>query len=106
MRRARVMVLAIALTAAVGAAWIARNIVSAPREVETVEKTIGATDVLVAATGINLGDSVRGDDLKWQQWPVDGVTPGLITRSARPNAPTELSGAVARAPFITGEPIK
>ena len=100
------MVLAIAFTAALGAAWIAKTIVSGPREVETVEKTVGATDVLVAATAINLGDSVRGDDLKWQQWPVEGVTPGLITRNARPDAPTELSGAVARAPFIAGEPIK
>ena len=106
MRKARVMVLAIAFTAALGAAWIAKKIVSGPREVETVEKTVGATDVLVAATAINLGDSVRGDDLKWQQWPVEGVTPGLITRNARPDAPTELSGAVARAPFIAGEPIK
>ena len=106
MRRARVMVLAIAFTAAVGAAWVAKRIVSGPREVETVEKTVGATDVLVAATDINLGDSVRADDLKWQQWPVEGVTPGLITRNAQPNAPTSLSGAVARAPFIAGEPIK
>ena len=79
---------------------------SGPREVETVEKTVGATDVLVAANDINLGDSVRADDLKWQQWPVEGVTPGLITRSAEPDAPTQLSGAVARAPFIAGEPIK
>ena len=106
MRRARVIVLAIAFTAAIGAAWVAKKIVSGPREVETVEKTVGATDVLVAATDINLGDSVRADDLKWQQWPVEGVTPGLITRNAKPDAPTELSGAVARAPFIAGEPIK
>ena len=106
MRRARVMVLAIAFTAAVGAAWVAKKIVSGPREVETVEKTVGATDVLVAATDINLGDSVRANDLKWQQWPVEGVTPGLITRNAQPDAPTALSGAVARAPFIAGEPIK
>jgi pilus assembly protein CpaB len=106
MKRARVMVLGIALTAALGAAWIAKKIVSGPREVETVEKTVGATDVLVAATAINLGDSVRADDLKWQQWPVEGVTPGLITRSAQPDAPSQLSGSVARAPFIAGEPIK
>ena len=78
----------------------------APPQVETVEKTVGATDVLVAATNINLGDSVRGEDLKWQEWPVAGVTPGLITRDAQPDAPTKLSGAVARAPFIVGEPIK
>ena len=100
------MVLAVALTAALGAAWLAKKIVSGPREIETVEKTVGATDVLVAATNINLGNSVRGNDLKWQQWPVEGVTPGLITRNARPDAPTELTGAVARAPFIAGEPIK
>jgi pilus assembly protein CpaB len=106
MKRARVVVLAIAFTAALGAAWIAKKIVSGPREVQQVEKTVGATDVLVAATNINLGDSVRADDLKWQQWPVEGVTPGLITRDAQPDAPTNLSGAVARAPFIAGEPIK
>jgi len=106
MKRARVVVLAIAFTAALGAAWIAKKIVSGPREVETVEKTVGATDVLVAASNINLGDSVRADDLKWQQWPAEGVTPGLITRDAQPDAPTNLSGAVARAPFIAGEPIK
>jgi pilus assembly protein CpaB len=106
MKRARVVVLAIALSAALGAAWVAKKIVGAPPKVETVEKTVGATQVLVAAGNINLGDSVRAQDLKWQQWPVEGVTPGLITRDAQPNAPTELSGAVARAPFIAGEPIK
>jgi pilus assembly protein CpaB len=99
-------VLAIAFTAALGAAWVAKRVVSGPRQVETVEKTVGATDVLVAANDINLGDSVRADDLKWQQWPVEGITPGLITRGAQPDAPTSLSGAVARAPFISGEPIK
>jgi pilus assembly protein CpaB len=106
MKRARVVVLAIACTAALGAAWIAKKIVSGPREVQQVEKTVGATDVLVASTNINLGDSVRADDFKWQEWPSAGVTPGLITREADPEAPNKLSGAVARAPFIAGEPIK
>lgn len=106
MKRARVVVLAIAITAALGAAWIARSVVSRSPEVQHVEKTVGATDVLVAATDINLGDSVRADAFKWQQWPVEGVTPGLITKDAQPDAPSELSGAVARAPFIAGEPIK
>jgi pilus assembly protein CpaB len=106
MKRARVVVLAIAFTAALGAAWVAKTIMGGPREVETVEKTVGATDVLVAANNINLGDSVRSDDLKWQQWPAEGVTPGLITREAEPDAPSQLSGSVARAPFIAGEPIK
>ena len=106
MKRARVIVLAIAIVAALGAALIARAIVSGTPEIQQVEKTVGATDVLVASTDINLGDSVRADDFKWQQWPVEGVTPGLITKNSQPDAPAELSGAVARAPFIAGEPIK
>ncbi len=106
MKRARVVVLAIAATAALGAAFVAKKIVSGPREVREVEKTVGATDVLVAASSINLGDSVRAEDFKWQQWPVEGVTPGLITKTSQPDAPTSLAGAVARAPFIQGEPIK
>ena len=40
----------------------------------------GATDVSGRLDNINLGDSVTGEDLKWQQWPVEGITPGLITR--------------------------
>jgi pilus assembly protein CpaB len=107
MKRARVIVLAIAGSAALGAALIARAVISSPPpEVQRVEKTVGATDVLVAAANINLGDSVRAADFKWQQWPVEGVTPGLITKESQPDAPSELSGAVARAPFIAGEPIK
>ena len=106
MKRARFIVLAIAFTAALGAALIVKEMVGAPRQVETVEKTVGATDVLVAANNINLGDTVGGGDLKWQEWPVEGVAPGLITRDAQPDAPTKLNGAVARASFIVGEPIK
>jgi pilus assembly protein CpaB len=58
MKRARIIVLAIALVAALGAAGIAKRVVSTPREVQQVEKTVGAVDVLVAARDINLGDSV------------------------------------------------
>ncbi|MGD0532816.1 MAG: hypothetical protein ABSA62_11265 [Methyloceanibacter sp.] len=42
---------------------------SRPREVQQVEKTVGAVDGLVAVNDINLGDSVRVEDLKWEQWP-------------------------------------
>ena len=105
MKRARIIVLGIALTAALGAAWMAKRMISGT-EVREVERTVGAVDVLVAARDINLGDSVGGGDVKWQQWPVEGVTPGLITKTAEPDAPQTLSGAVARATFVAGEPIK
>jgi len=105
MKRARIIVLAIAFLAALGAAWMAKRMISGT-EVREVEKTVGVVDVLVAAKDINLGDSVGGNDVKWQQWPEEGVTPGLITKTAQPDAPQTLSGAIARATFIAGEPIK
>ena len=58
MKRARVLVLAIAFTAALGAAWVAKKIVGGPRDVETVEKTVGVTDVL-AASAMRAYDQVR-----------------------------------------------
>lgn len=106
MKKGRLVVLGIAGAAALAAAWMANSIVSRPPEVKRVEKTVGATDVLVASKDIDLGDSVHADDFKWQQWPLEGVTPSLITRESQPDAPSELSGAIARAPFIAGEPIK
>jgi pilus assembly protein CpaB len=106
MKKARVIVLGIAFTAALGAAWMAKRMISTPQEVREVERTVGAADVLVAAKDINLGDSVAGDDVRWQQWPPEGITPGLITKTDQPDAPSKLSGAIARAPFIAGEPIK
>lgn len=105
MKRARIIVLGIAFTAALGAAWMAKRMISGT-EVREIEKTVGAVDVLVAAKDINLGDSVDGEDVKWQQWPVEGITPGLITKTAEPDAPQTLAGAIARATFIAGEPIK
>jgi pilus assembly protein CpaB len=105
MKRARIIVLGIAFTAALGAAWMAKRMISGT-EVREIERTVGAVDVLVAAKNINLGDSVSGGDVKWQQWPVEGVTPGLITKTDEPDAPQKLSGAIARASFIAGEPIK
>ncbi len=105
MKRARVIVLAIAVVAALGAALIARAIVSGTPEIQRVETIVGATDVLVAATDIGLGDMVQSADFKWQQWPVKAITPGLITKEQQADAPARLTGAVARAAFIAGEPI-
>jgi pilus assembly protein CpaB len=105
MKRGRIVVLGIAFTAAVGAALIARHLISSPAPVRTVEKTVGATEVLVAAKPIQLGESVNVDDLKWQQWPKDGVTPELITNTSDPTALDKFAGSLARAPLIAGEPI-
>lgn len=106
MKRARLVVLSIALAAAGGAAYVAKNLTGSPT-IRTVEvNTADTVDVLVADRHIRLGDSVRSGDLKWQSWPKQAAVPGYITRHANPEAVSKLSGAIARAPFLEGEPIK
>lgn len=108
MKRARLMVLAVAIAAAGLAAIMANRMLSAPTpEVQVVERTTFDTvDVLVAGADIRLGDSVSAGDLKWQPWPKEAAASGYITRTAEPEAQTEMAGAIARAPFLGGEPIK
>jgi len=63
-------------------------------------------DVLVAKNEIGLGQSVKPDDLQWQTWPAATASNNFITRTNRPEATKEVTGSIARAPFIAGEPIR
>jgi pilus assembly protein CpaB len=63
-------------------------------------------DILVARSDIGVGRAVRSDDLSWSPWPVRAAGPIFIRRTERPNAVEELQGAVARSPFVAGEPIR
>jgi pilus assembly protein CpaB len=106
MKRARMIVLAIAFAAAGGAAYVAKNVTGIP-QIRTVEiNTADTVQVLVANRIIRLGDSVRSKDLKWQDWPKQAAVSGYITKSNQPKAESKYSGAIARAPFLEGEPIK
>lgn len=105
MKRARMIVLAIAFAAAGGAAFVAKNMTGAPK-IRTEINTAGTLDVLVAGRHIRLGDSVRAKDLKWQTWPKQAAVAGYITKARQPKAVSRYSGAIARAPFLEGEPIK
>lgn len=73
------------------------------RIVETV--TINSVDVLVAKTEIPAAAVLDEKELIWQPWPIDAAR-GLVSRIDRPNAASELSGAVARTVIAAGEPIR
>jgi pilus assembly protein CpaB len=46
-------------------------------------------------------------DLRWQTWPaVAAAGANFIRKNVRPDAMQELAGAIARAPFSAGEPIR
>ena len=106
MNTARIVVLTIAIGAGGIAAYLASgsdNNKPAPAEPVAQMQTV---DVLVARSDIGLGQSVKPEDLQWQTWPAATASNIFIRRNERPDATTQIVGSIARAPFITGEPIR
>src|SRR3981081_4753706 len=105
MKSARLVVLAIAISARRGAAYLASG--SAPKAPapEPVAQ-LPTVDVLVAKSDIGLGHAVGPDDVQWQTWPSATASSNFIRRPDRPDATAQIAGSVARSPFIAGEPIR
>ena len=105
MYTARIVVLIIALGAGGIAAYLASGSDNKPAPAIPVAQ-LATVDVLVAKSDIGLGQSVKPEDLQWQTWPTATASSTLIRRTDRPNATTEIIGQIARAPFVSGEPIR
>ena len=103
MNTARIVVLTIAIGAGGIAAYLASGSDKPPSEPIVQLPTV---DVLVAKSDIGLGKSLTPDDLQWQTWPTATASGSFIRRTERPEAPTQILGYIARAPFIAGEPIR
>ncbi|MGE3530067.1 MAG: Flp pilus assembly protein CpaB [Methyloceanibacter sp.] len=97
--------MAIAATAGVLAFVMVRGMVNKPPVEKTVEVKVQSGDVLVARTDIGLGQITNDSLFRWQSWPKETITTGFITRDDRPDAMTQLSGSIARAPIMAGEPV-
>lgn len=105
MKTARLVVLAIAISAGGVAAYLAsgsdtKTVVAVPTP------QLPTVDVLVAKADIALGQPVGPNDVQWQTWPSATASNNFIRRSDRPDAAAELAGSIARSPFIAGEPIR
>src|SRR3984885_8924892 len=105
MYTARIVVLIIPLGAGGIAAYLASGSDNKPAPAEPVAQ-LQTVDVLVARSDIGLGQSVKPEDLQWQTWPAATASNTFIRRNERPDATTQIVGSIARAPFITGEPIR
>jgi pilus assembly protein CpaB len=108
MKAARLVVLVVAVAAGGLAALLAgRGGEEAPLPAEQKPAAqIDTVDVLVAKTDIQLGQSVSQQDMQWQMWPVAAASPAFVRRSDKPDAIEQLAGTIARAPFVSGEPIR
>src|SRR4029450_794126 len=104
MNTARLVVLTIALVAGGVAAYLASGLGDKPPPTQTV--TLQTVDVLVAKSDIGLGQTVTAEAMQWQTWPTATASNSLIRRNDRPDAPTQIAGSIARAPFIAGETIR
>ncbi len=106
MRRAQVIVLAIAVAAGGSAFFLLSRPQPGPVIVQQAAPRANTADVLVAAVEVPTGRSLGAADVKWQPWPRDGVPSGVITRSETPGGAEDVAGSIVRYGFIAGEPIR
>lgn len=106
MNAARMGVLVLAVVAAGLAALLARGLVSSG-DTSAAPKVVEAptAQVLVASTNISRGARLTGSSMRWQSWPETALSPDFITRAAKPDGVTEMTGSLARSSITNGEPI-
>ena len=105
MNTARIVVLAIAIGAGGIAAYLASGSNDKPAPAQPIAQ-LKTVDILVAKSDIGLGRSVKPDDLQWQTWPAATASSSFISRASKADAIKEITGSIARSPFIAGEPIR
>ena len=106
MNTARIVVLVIALGAGGVAAYLASGYQNAPAPVAPVAETLPTVEILIAKNDVQLGQALKPDDLQWQVWPAATASSAFIRRDNRPEAQTQIAGAIARVPLMQGEPIR
>ena len=106
MKAARIVVLTIAVGAGGLAALLAGRSQKPPAVKHQAAPKIASVDVLVAKSDIPIGSTLSPSDLQWQAWPMSAQSGNFIRKSGQPNAIEKMSGLIARAPFVAGEPIR
>ncbi len=106
---ARIAVLAIALIAAVAAAFVMRAVMSASAPetsiVAEVREETPMASVLTAARDLVVGDRLAPEDLVWAEWPLTAVGPSFIIQDNNSGAIDDYANSVVRTPMSSGEPI-
>lgn len=101
----QLIVLAVAFIAAIGALVVIRGMNASPPERTETAAPIEGRQVLVVTQDVQQGSALSGGDLAWRLFPEASVGDQFIQQSRRPDAVTELQGAVARRSFAAGEPV-
>jgi len=108
MAASRLIILGVAVAAAGGAGYVAKNMAATPAEVVDTgpkEQAVKLSQVLVLASDVPMGGAVNGH-LAWQSWPADAVNSNYITRSSDPDAMDQMKNSLARMAMYSGEPLR
>lgn len=110
MKTSRVVILGVALVSAVGAGYIAKKLAAPPPTPKLVdagpkEPALKTKDILIASATIPVGGNLDGQT-RWQSWPEDAISEGVIVKDAEPNAADELKTSIARYVIYAGEPVR
>ena len=107
----RILILVVAGGAALVAAMLVRGMGSSsePQIIEVAEveqePAIPLTQILVATSDMPVGHRISPDDMSWQDWPEDLVNENFFLATDNEDLINELSGAIVRTQFFSGEPI-
>jgi len=106
MKLIRIVILTVAAVAAIGAAFMARGLLSnGPKQAVAQKPQIEVVDVLVATKRLELGSLIKDGDLRWQKWPKKIVSSEFIIRNIGGNKRKKITGAAVRSSIVVGEPI-
>jgi len=107
MKPTSIVLLLVALIAGGLAAFLATQ-QSGPVQVVQGPTTVvqeAKEQVLVAVAPIGLGQRLSTETVQWLDWPQGAVRADYITNAQRPDALSEITGAVARFEIFPGDPI-
>ena len=109
MPASRLIILSVAVAAAGGAGYVAKNMVAPPPQIVVDSgpqaPAVSLQDVLVLSGDVPMGSPLE-KNIAWQSWPADGINANFITRTAEPEALEKLKGSVARVAMYAGEPLR
>lgn len=108
MNMSRMLILAVAAIAAGAAAFLARGLLGGGTPAVSARPAsppIATGEVLVASSAIQPGQPLNPTMVRWQRWPASNIDSSFITHQAQPNIEQVVTGTVARAPILVGEPL-
>lgn len=105
----RIIIAGVAVAAAAGAGYVAKNMSAPPAQQVVINAPeapkVQTTDVLILGSDVPMGATLDSQ-IAWQPWPADAVNEHFVTREQEPNAIEDLKGSVARIAMYQGEPLR